>query len=50
MIKGDISSMAGTASRLFCLWFILSPNAVGEATVSERELLQLADSAVELAQ
>lgn len=28
-------------------WFMLYPNAVGEATADERELLQLADCAVE---
>jgi hypothetical protein len=31
-------------------WFTMYPNAIAEATASERELLQLADCAVELAQ
>ena len=31
-------------------WFMLYPNAVAEATADERELLQLADCAIELAQ
>jgi hypothetical protein len=42
--------MAGTASRLFSLWFMLYPNAIAEPTASERELLELAHCAVELAQ
>jgi hypothetical protein len=46
---GNIFIMAWTASWLFCLWFMLYPDAVAEATASERELLQLVDCAVELA-
>jgi hypothetical protein len=45
---GDISSMAGTASRLFRLWFMLYLSAEAEATAEERELLELADCAEEL--